>query len=205
MPNLRKSFSMLFDIFIMMLIGYLFVYAICSLALAISGNRFTQIVVSLLILFIIPFTRIICLTFIDYGTVNVISANNTIVDYAQYSGMSRVYTVPINVFQTYPNQIYSLKSLLFTSVICLIYVIIGMELFEKRKMENNGFSFYSKNIHLFVKGLTLYPMIHVVKLLFYSDSILDFDFEFLPHFIFVLAVIFIYYLVYDLITNNFNV
>ena len=130
---------------------------------------------------------------------------NLILSFASSLISSLINIIPINVFQSFAydnGQIYSLKSILFTSLIFLLYIIIGMELFEKRKMENNGFSFYNTKVHLFVKGMTLYPMIYVLKLLFFRDSISDFDFEYIPQFLFALAVILIYYLVYDLITNK---
>ena len=205
LTNTYVIFAMLLDISITMLVGYLFVFALCSLALSVSGNKFTQIVVAMLILFFIPFTRIINLICIDYGSINIISANGIKEAYTQYIDTSKTFTIPINVFQSFAydnGQIYSLKSILFTSLIFLLYIVIGMELFEKRKMENNGFSFYNTKVHLFVKGMTLYPMIYILKLLFFKNSISDFDFEYIPQFLFALAVILIYYLVYDLITNK---
>ena len=71
-PSTLFSISMAVDVFLMMTFSYIFVYSICMLASSISGNIVTQIVVSLLVLFLIPFTRIAMLGDINYGTTQTI-------------------------------------------------------------------------------------------------------------------------------------
>ena len=49
------SNAMVFDIFAYQTIAYIFVFTIANLAMSVSGNLLTQIVVTLLITFLIPF------------------------------------------------------------------------------------------------------------------------------------------------------
>ena len=194
-------FPIIVDVFATMTIGYLFIFAISCLALTVSGNKFTQIVVALLILFIIPFSRIINLMDFNYGGVNIISANGSINTYDRYYYSEGVYTVPINIFILLMEEqkIYDLKANVFTGIIFLIYVFAGMKLFEKRKMENSGVSFNSDKIHLLVKALTIYPMVYFVKMIFFRGN---FNTDYIPQLLFAIALILIYYLIYDLITSK---
>lgn len=195
-------FPMILDIFLVMTIGYLFMYSISCLALSLSGNKFTQIVVVMLILFMIPFTRIMIEENYHDGDTTIISENVIVTDYYQdYINQFDYYTTPICsslLAISDGGTVYNAKSNMFTLTLFLIYIIIGMKIFEKKKMENNGTSFSSIKVHLLVKALTIYPMVFFVKYLFFRDG--NFDFDNLPQFIFVIAFIFIYYLVYDLIT-----
>lgn len=61
-------------------------------------------------------------------------------------------------------------------------------------MEDTGYSFKSTKIHLIVKALTLYPMINVIERIYKSMSI--------PELILITFLMFVYYFVYDLITNK---
>ena len=195
-------FPMILDIFLVMTIGYLFMYSISCLALSLSGNKFTQIVVVMLILFMIPFTRIMIEENYHDGDVDIISENGIVANYYQdYINQFDYYTTPICsslLAISDGGTIYNAKSNMLTLALFLIYIIIGMKIFEKKKMENNGTSFSSKKVHLLVKVLTIYPMVFFIKYLFFRDG--NFDFDNLPQLIFAIALIFIYYLVYDLIT-----
>ena len=48
--------AMAFDIFVYQTIAYIFVFTIANLAMSVSGNLLTQIVVTLLITFLVPFS-----------------------------------------------------------------------------------------------------------------------------------------------------
>lgn len=188
------SMSMLVDSIIIMTVAYIFMFIISSLALTISGNKFIQIVLTMLILFLLPCIRVFNLgegynapVKIDYfgGDANY-----------QYITKQTVFTLPINIFYTLiqKGNIYSLNSIIYTLIIGTIYIFLGIKLFEKRKMENTGYSFESTKIHLFVKLLTLYPMIRILEYIHNSVDI--------PELILIVFLIFVYYFIYDLITNK---
>ncbi len=188
------SMSMLVDSFVIMAVSYIFMFIISSLALTISGNKFIQIVLSMLILFLLPFIRVF----------NLGAGYNIPVEMDYFSGPDRflyiskstVFTLPINIFYTLmmKSTIYSLNSVIYTLVLGAIYIFLGVKLFEKRKMENTGYSFESTKVHLFVKLLTLYPMIRIVE--YIQDEVK------IPELILIIFLIFVYYFIYDLITNK---
>lgn len=188
------SMKMLVDSFIIMTVAYIFMFIISSLALTISGNKFIQIVLVMLILFLLPFIRVFNLG-AGYNVPVEIDAFEGTANF-QYITKTTIFTLPINIFYTLMEKgsIYSLNSILYTLVIGLIYIFLGVKLFERRKMENTGSSFESTKIHLFVKLLTLYPMIRVLE---YIHNSID-----IPELILIIFLIFVYYFIYDLITSK---
>lgn len=188
------SIAMIWDGFVVMTVGYIFTFVISLLALTISGNKFTQIIVALLILFLIPFIKI----------VNFPEINNKEIAFINFNGVKDIFiyekealhTVPTGTFVNLINlkKIYKLDSISLTLALSIIYALIGMKLFEKRKMENTGSSFESVVVHLMVKAITLYPMI-----VFLNE--IHNDIRFLE-IVLIVFLIFIYYFVYDLITNK---
>ena len=185
--------GMLIDSTIVMTFTYLFMFALSSFALAISGNKFIQVVLIMLLLFLIPFMRII--TFEEvFGRANIIFENNTSYVNGFRFDENSIFLLPINIVYslTIQNSIYDVYSILGTVAFTIFYVIVGMKLFEKRKMENTGSSFESIKTHLIVKALTLYPMISLLKIVLRSLR--------LPEIVLIIFLIFVYYFVYDLIT-----
>lgn len=193
------TFEMLFDIFLVLTIGYIFVYIVSMLALSISGNTFMQFFIILLILFLIPFIRnIFFYTIHTPKPIDFINADGTKYTYTEIP--SEYYletcTIPVNTVLKlrYYNDIYNTKSMIATVILSVIYLIIGNKVFEKKKMESAGYSFNSEKIHLFVKILTLYPIVVIFyalhKELLAVQNIL------------IIVLIFAYYYVFDLITNK---
>ncbi len=110
------------------------------------------------------------------------------------------YTTPYNIFyQLIFNDsefnLYSTKEIVIMSILSIIYFIIGLELFKRRKMELSETSFQKMSTHLFVKNLTLIP---ILCLTYEVVSASDFDISI----VFVFAVILVYYFIYDLITKK---
>ncbi len=192
------TFEMLFDMFLVLTIGYIFVYTVSMLALAISGNTFMQFVIIALILFLIPFIRVSFLNaFNIQKNINFINADGSQYTYQEIPEQYfETYTIPVNTAQEvkYSETIYNTKSMAITTILSLVYIIIGSKIFENKKMESAGYSFNSAKAHLFVKILTLYPIV----VIFYSlhKELL------LVQNILIVILIFAYYYVFDLITNK---
>lgn len=109
------------------------------------------------------------------------------------------YTIPYELISKYffnassSNQIYNVISILKTLLITIVYFVIGLFAFINRKMEVCETSFKNFNTHLFVKGLTLMP---IVLILYYM---IDYS---LVGLLMFLALIITYYFVFDLITRK---
>lgn len=181
--------SMAFDILLFQTVGYIFVFMICNLAMSVSGNLLTQIVVTLLITFLIPFSTFFVVGYTanddaqlanDYGEMNV--TFNKVLN----------YTAPSLIFSG--SYEYNTISMIKMIVLSVIYFAIGLYLFNKRKMETAPESFEKTKTHLLVKGLTLAPF--VVFLVSFID------YESFGIISILLAIIAVYYFVYDLITNK---
>lgn len=188
--------GMLWDIFVYQSIAYIFVFTISNLAMSLSGNILTQIVTTLLITFLIP-------SGVAYFDIWNSGNSYRIADeYGMlYSTVTntRSYTAPSAVFGATINGMsyeYNNTSIAKMVVLSLIYIAIGYIMFNKKIMESAGESFQNKYEHLVVKGLTLIPFAMILVPLVEEregESIL-----------FLVAIIAVYYLIYDLITNKKN-
>ena len=181
--------AMVFDIFAYQTIAYIFVFTIANLAMSVSGNLLTQIVVTLLITFLIPFSTFFVVVY---------TSNNVVALYNEYgdigSNFSRIinYTAPSMIFNGEYN--YSSISMCKMAILSIIYFALGLYLFKKRKMEIATESFENNRTHFLVKGLTLAPFVALLISFINYES-----FELI---LILLGIIFIYYFVYDLITNK---
>lgn len=186
--------AMIIDCFVLMLFSYIFVYSATMLAQTVSGNILTQIVVTALILFLIPFT-------------SMIFSRNTLYNGRQYeinsignvtqliAEVDSEYTMPYRVISAFylgNNGMYNTMSIAKMIILSIVYLIVGMILFEKRKMENVGTSFMTLKSHYFVKGLTLVPMVFMSAVLGARGVYLGI----------VLTLMLVYYVLYDFIVNK---
>lgn len=219
--NVPVPLMMLFDYFWFFLLVYIFIFSATNLAMTISGNAITQIVVTLLLLFLVPYA-----TFY----VDELYKSNTYYDvllecndescnpdkYYCYDDLDcainkelnrfhnnlmpitkRNYTTPFGLFYNVimgDITIINLVSVVKMVILSIIYIILGFILFLKRKMEVCETSFKNIHVHNLVKSLTLVPMVSI------AYSILE-DVE-LIFSIFVIVILLIYYFVYDLITKK---
>lgn len=197
LPNLLIFPKMVLDIFVMMWIGYVFVFFVSNLAMTVSGTFCTQIVITLLILFLVPFCYDGFRGFdfsINYEIINGENGFNGYVHTYEY------YTFPyqlIHSLSTNYNEEYnmfSLKSLSRTVILGIMYYFIGLHLFKNRKMENNEESFANEKIHIIIKALTMFPMMIILNLVKDEDEI--------GVVIFGLAIIITYYFIYDFIVKR---
>ena len=187
--------GMVVDTFLMMLAAYIFVYSATMLAMTLSGNILTQIVVTALILFIIPFSHMIF-------TIESTSFNDMSIDYGEGTviieerNQNPEYTKPAWILSYMAsgtgNETFNCTSFVKMIVLSIVYLILGMYLFEKRKMENLGASFATLKAHYIVKALTMVPMIFLICMAEVEDIYLVISF----------TIIFIYYVLYDFILSK---
>ena len=218
--SLTIPFGLLVDYFLFWFISYVFMFTVINLAIVLSGNLITSIVVALIILLIVPY-----LNGINYITQDYYSGNNYIIcenpdckpesyycyndddceehllnnEYRLYYGKLLTYnfTAPLVMLNEAANNndtFYNSMSLIKMIVLSVIYFAIGYFVFKNRKMENNETSFKSSFAHYLVKGITLFP----ICLLTYA--IIE-GTEAIGWLISIVGII-IYSVVYDLITRR---
>lgn len=214
---------MVLDYFVLWTITYIFIFTVSNLAIVLTGNMITSIVVTCLMLFLVPFTK-------DYiflkSEENVTSiyrvkcseaacepdtyfcadsectknlANDIYQTYIQKNPKAPNHIAPYSYISNFLFYNYSEYSVSFYNSISLIKMliasivcfVIGLIVFIKRKMEICETSFKSMVMHNAVKALVLVPVLCIM-------------FEFLTELSFTIiifvALIIIYYLIYDLIT-----
>lgn len=193
LENIVLSFNAIFDFCLVGIVSYTFMYTATNIAMAISGNLLTQIAVTMLIVFLVPFSIDAVKEFELYPRISLYrNSTETInIDLVKNVDSTLPYGLIKNTALRNSNLVTNI-SMAKMLVLSICYSIIGLLLFEKRKMENTEESFYSIYMHLFVKGLTLTPIISVLAIIDAPPT----------GFALLIAVIFVYYYVYDIITNR---
>ena len=192
--------SMVWDIFIFFTVSYIFVFTVSNLAISFSGNKFSQLVSILIILFLVPFIMISCeLLGDDYRYISVEER----VEYSLGDEGTRIiiedpqyFTAPSYIFGEITNARYeySTESIVKMLVLSVIYTAIGLFLFERKKLEMAGESYESEMLHLVVKLITFMPFMFIYCMLNNSDKV--------TVFLFFVAILAVYYFLFDLITNK---
>lgn len=194
LTNSMVFIGMLWDIFLYESMAYIFVFTISNLAMSISGNVRTQIVVTLLITFIIP----VSIAYFDaFGG----RRSYLVADEYEISSIieSRNYTAPSAIFSCMLNGMdyeYNGASIAKMFVLSIVYIIIGYIMFNRKEMEYAGTSFENKYLHFIVKGLTLVPFIMILVPIVEENE--------WEAALFILVIIAVYFLIYDLVTNRKN-
>lgn len=218
--SLTIPFALLIDYFLFWFISYVFMFTVTNLAIILSGNLITSIVVALIILLIVPY-----LNGINYLTQDYYSGNNYIVcdnedckptnyycynnsnceehlldnEYNLYYGklMTYNFTAPLAMLNEAANEnntFYNSMSLIKMVVLSVIYSVIGYFAFKRRKMENNETSFKNSFVHYLVKGITLFPVCLVTYAIIEEAGAIGW--------LISIVGIIIYSIVYDLITRR---
>lgn len=187
--------AMIWDLFLYQSLAYIFVFTVANLAMTVSGNVITQIVVTLLILFLVPST----MWYYDLWQGNyydlidgnyVVNTDYTIRDVSNYTAPSAIFGA-VNSYWSYkPSTISNIKMI----VLSIAYIALGYVMFEKKKMENAGESFEKANTHFVVKALTLIPFAMILAPCIDEDA--------WEGALFLIAIIVVYYFIYDLVTNK---
>ena len=203
LPNVYVPFGVLLDYFTLFTLSYIFVFVVCNLALSLCGNIPTTIVVTALILFLLPFLHLVNISS-DNMYDNIYYECESCSEEKYLSGIYEEpnfhYTTPtqsLTNILTYnqDSSLYKDSALGKMALMTVLYMLIGFSIFNKKELEVSETSFKSKWIHTIVKSLTLVPFMLVVYQLF-EESI-----SFVA-ILFVLALLLVYYFVYDLITKK---
>ena len=218
--SLTIPFGLLVDYFLFWFISYVFMFTVINLAIVLSGNLITSVVVALIILLIVPY-----LNGINYITQDYYSGNNYIIcenpdckpesyycyndddceehllnnEYRLYYGKLLTYnfTAPLVMLNEAANNndtFYNSMSLIKMIVLSVIYFAIGYFVFKNRKMENNETSFKSSFAHYLVKGITLFPICLLTYAIIEGAGAIGW--------LISIVGIIIYSVVYDLITRR---
>jgi len=220
--NIPIPFSMMFDYLWYWFIVYIFSFSATNLAMTVSGNAITQIVVTLLLIFLLPFTHLFTTelsrfeysnrTYIECDKDECIPKEYYCYDDLECNINKKANIYELNLDKEYRNNYTSLFGYLTTLlygnkvsiinsvsiikmiVLSIVYIILGYILFVKRKMEISETSFKNIHVHNIVKSLTLIPVVAFSYLLCKEAGLFEM--------LFVIIVILIYYFVYDLITKK---
>ncbi len=226
LPNLVVPLGMVIDYFILWTVAYVFVFTVSNIAVSVSGNMITSLVVSALILFLVPFMHFFinnglplnhdseyiiecnnkeCQTenYYGHGTASRnLAKENKYTMYLNRKPSSYNYTIPSNfIFNTLFNgntnfNVYNTISIIKTFILSLIYIVIGYFLFLRRKMEVSETSFKNIMVHNIVKCLSMVPILSFVYLIL-RESYFD-----IISLLILLVIIIAYYFIYDLITKK---
>lgn len=196
-------FRMIIDYILIWSITYIFVFILTNIAMSISGNGITQFIVTMLLLFFIPFL-IDCIQYSNpfYGVEDDANLCITSIDSCYYieNYKQANFTLPYNNIRIFLfakwQPLYNIVSLLKMVIISIIGFIVGKGLYVKRKMEINETSFSTLEIHNIVKALTMFPIVIVITDFIKGDSMSNLGM------IISILILVIYYLVYDLITRK---
>lgn len=227
LSNVLLDYSMLFDMFVLWTISYIFVFTCTNIGVALSSNKITTIVVTLLVLFLVPFTH----TFITsddfkgvgssdietycnnelckpkyydcFSTACEIKKSQNIYPYTHYDEIENTtsYTMPYAlIYGAILEDIPSInKSIVKMSILSIIYIILGVLLFTRRKLEIVETSFKSERLHHIIRSLTAVPIICIYYVIL-SNSNIGLSDIFTITFLVVLLIAYI--IIYDLITRK---
>ncbi len=212
--NLTIPFALLVDYFLFWFISYVFIFTAVNLAIVLSGNLITSLVVLLLILLMVPYLNtvnfiadanendyILCESedcqpesYYCYGdsTCEEHLKNNEYVFYSEKQ-MDYHFIAPLSALNS-KDTFYDTTSLFKMIGLSIIYAGLGYIIFKRRKMENNEMSFKSNLTHYLVKALTLFPVCLITYVILDEAGMLGW--------IISVVGIIIYSIVYDLITRK---
>lgn len=228
LTNVLLDYRMLFDIFFLWTISYIFVFTCTNIAVSVSSNRITTIVVTLLILFLVPFvhTFITSDSFKGIGHDNIstycnneicrpknyecydisceINRKKDLYVYTYYNEIEENtnYTIPyaLIVEGLFGRDNYSInKSILKMSLLSIIYIIVGLLLFQRKKFEVVETSFKSERTHILVRSLTTIPILCIYYIILKESSLGTSD---IFTIIFLFVLVFTYLIIYDLLTRK---
>lgn len=174
--------AFLLENFLLIWLSYIFVFLATNLAMSFSGTFMTQIVSTVLILFLLPvcfelfkvsskihnseylYNRYYSYSdrYYDYYDLEIFDGEDSI----KVETLDKVtnYTIPFRVIRFAENSLFSYETIIKMIVLSVIYFVLGLRLFIKRHMEDNEQSFGNEKFHVLLKGLTLVPMMLLLNL-----------------------------------------
>ena len=218
--NVYVPFSMIIDYLWYFLVIYIFAFSATNVAMSISGNAITQVVVTLLLFFLIPFvssfttllheenlysnvllecTDSTCLPKQYYcynDTLCNINKEANLYEFDAYRVVKNNYTALYGIPYTLltDNEVsINYISVIKMIILSILYMFIGYRLFLNRKMEVSETTFKNKHIHNIVKSLTLIPFI-AISYIVGKDN--------MTAIVFSVVIMIVYFFIYDLITKK---
>ena len=199
---------MLLDYIVVWTCTYLFCFILANLAMSISGNKITQVIVTILLFFLLPFLLQFSYMKLNprYGTgyypITIQEENQQETQLNSYLGTSVEHlnlTTPYrmigeNLFGT-SFQLWDVIATWKMVILSIGGFFLGLFFFQKRKMEHNEITFSSLRIHNFVKTLTLIPVAVVLGNLAIETNSTTLKVGFL-------LILLGYYYIYDLLTRR---
>lgn len=199
-------FRIISDYILLWSVTYIFVFIISNIAMSVSGNISTQVVVTIILLFFVPFM-------VDYisdlsGLVYLQSPDNGIcfvesnLCHSGHRMITTNYTAPYNIFHMLGSgfQVWNVVSVLKMVVLSIIGYFVGYFFYLKRKMEVNETSFQNLKTHNIIKAFTMVPLIFLI-IDWVPDPVPNDSISPLL-IICILLGLLIYYFIYDLITKK---
>ncbi len=208
-------FSLIIDYMIFWFVSYIFMFTVSVLAMSICGNLISTIVVMFIIVCLVPYLNMVATVFDGLN-----SSNNYVkyndedfkgsyycetedcekhlenMEYSLYYNVmpSKSNVAPLIFLNDTDTLIYNLGSVIKMLILSVIYIFVGFYTFSHRKMENNETSFKSEKMHYLVKIITLLPVSLITYAIIHEAA--------LTGLLISLTIIFIYSIVYDLITRK---
>jgi len=209
LPNVYIAKEIFLDYFVLFTLSYIFIFVITNLALSFSGNISTTIVVSLLILFLVPFTeRLFTVSRETFNHQNFyyeckecqttnLKAYKT--STSLYELNKTHYTLPVELLiQMGNNQnassLYLDAELGRMALLTILYVLVGYLAFSKKELEVCETSFKNIYVHMLIRALTVLPiMVIIYEATKYANFI---------GVLFAFTLLLIYHFIYDLMTRK---
>lgn len=227
LSNVLIECKMIFDMFLLLSLSYVFVFTSTNIAVSLSSNKITTVVVTLLILFLVPFVHTFISTGNFQGNTPIISTycdneecipkkyecfdtsceinrKKGIYEFTSYvKADDTSYTLPyalinLGIFNN-SNGFKINISMLKMAFLSITYAIIGTILFIKKKFEIVETSFKSERIHLFVRSLTTVPILCIYYMIIKESNMWLSD---IFTMLFLFALIITYIIIYDLLTRK---
>lgn len=202
LSNIYIYTSVIIDIFIVTWVAYVFIFTAANLAMTMSGTVATQILLTALIVLLVPFLFDYYNDFSNFQEYKFVVGNT---EFTSLVEIENTFTLPYKnlKFNNYYYEsehgvtynIYNTTSIVKMLGLSALYLLLGTYLFNKRKMENCEESFAKDRTHIFVKALTILPMLMLLNM--YSDYG-----EENRTIIFNLCLIIFYYYIYDFIVKR---
>lgn len=227
LTNVLIDYNMLFDMFVLWTISYIFVFTSANIGVAISSNKITTVVVTLLVLFLVPFTHTFIVsdefkgvrngnieTYCDnelckpknyecYSTSCEVKKRQNIYPHTNYDVVENTtsYTMPYAlIYGAVQQDIPSInKSIAKMSMLSIIYILLGLIIFSRRKLEVVETSFKSERLHHITRSLTTVPIICIYYVILSNSNI---GFSDIFTIIFLVILLIAYVIIYDLITRK---
>lgn len=228
LSNVLLDYRMLFDMFILWTVSYIFVFTCTNIAVSLSSNKITTVVVTLLVLFLVPFVHTFITsddfkgtsnsdiyTYCDneackptnykcYSTSCEINKRQNLYIYTYYDEVEKGanYTLPYAIiYETIiSGETPSINRIILKmAFLSIAYMVIGLFLFTRKKFEVVETSFKSERLHIFIRSLTTIPIICVYYIILINSSIGLSD---IFTIIFLVVLLITYVIIYDLLTRK---